>query len=114
MSIKHSINEHTDEAEKLRGQVPLADEDFELAADVINNYDGDIDIEKNKRGQNVIIYHKAYPDGRILYVEEIRGKRHGELAFVSMRKYKQKKGESPNETTSASTLGSPDLSEGKK
>ncbi len=61
----------------------------------------------------MIIYHKAYPDGRILYVEEIRGKKRGELAFVSMRKYKQRKGGLPNETTSASTLGSSDLSVGK-
>ena len=78
----------------------------------MNNYDGDIEIENNRRGQNYK-YHKAYLDGRIVYVEEIRGKKRGELAFVSMRKYKQKKGGLPNEATNASTLGSSDLSVGK-
>ena len=103
-AIKHTFNEHASEDEKLRGQVPITESDFHLATDVIENYD-EISIDKNKRGQHIILYKKRYPDGRIIYVEEVRSPKKGELAFVSMRKYQAKKSGLPNEAE-ASTLGS--------
>ena len=48
--------------------------------------------EKNKRGQDVIIYTKTMDDGITFYVEEIRLGRH-ELAASTM--YKRKKDDSP-------------------
>ncbi|MCQ2219991.1 MAG: LPD5 domain-containing protein [Prevotella sp.] len=113
-AVKHTLNEHADEAEVLRGQVPITPEDIELASDVIENYDEDgITIEENKRGLTNIIYKKTYPDGRVVYVEEVRGAKKGELAFVSMRKYKNKNSRLPNEAEEASTLGSSTVSERK-
>ena len=104
-AIKHVCNEHASEKENLRGQVPISDELFYLSKEVIEEYD-EIRVEKNSRNQMVIIYCKWYEDGNVYYIEEIRGKRRKELAFVSMRKEKKKKSGFPNEAARASTLGS--------
>ena len=104
-AIKHTFNEHASENERQRGQVPITEADFALATDVIENYD-EISIDKNNRDQHIILYKKQYPDGRIIYVEEVRSPKKGELAFVSMRKYQAKKSGLPNEAVEASTLGS--------
>ena len=48
--------------------------------------------EKNRRGQDVIIYTRTMEDGITFYVEEIRLGRH-ELAASTM--YKRKKDDSP-------------------
>ncbi len=59
-----------------------------LISDIVSDYES-ISTEKNRRGQDVIIYTKTMEDGITFYVEEIRLGRH-ELAASTM--YKRKKG----------------------
>ena len=58
---------------------------------IVGSYEA-LTTEKNKRGQDVIIYTKTMDDGITFYVEEIRLGRH-ELAASTM--YKRKKDDSP-------------------
>ena len=83
-AIKHALNRHGNEKERLQGQLPITEEDIENVSDVINNYD-EINIEENKRGQKNIVYKKSYPNGTTLYIEEVRTGRK-ELAMASIRK----------------------------
>ena len=83
-AIKHALNRHGSEKERLQGQLPITEEDIENVSDVINNYD-EINIEENKRGQKNIVYKKSYPNGTTLYIEEVRTGRK-ELAMASIRK----------------------------
>lgn len=83
-AIRHALNRHGSEKERLQGQLPITEEDIENISDVVNNYD-DIDIEENKREQKTIVYKKSYPDGTTIYIEEVRTGRK-ELAMASIRK----------------------------
>ena len=83
-AIRHALNRHGGEKERLQGQLPVTEEDIENISDVINNYD-DINIEENKRGQKNIVYKKSYPNGFTIYIEEVRTGRK-ELAMASIRK----------------------------
>ena len=88
-SINHAMNRHSSEREKLQGQIPITENDIENIGDVIDNYDS-IETERNKRGQDVIIYTKQYNDGTTFYIEEVRTGRK-ELAMQSIRKRKNRR-----------------------
>ena len=68
----------------MRGQIPITDDDLMRIPEIVASYEA-LTTEKNKRGQDVIIY-------TTFYVEEIRLGRH-ELAASTM--YKRKKDDSP-------------------
>ena len=73
---RHAIKEHGElKTEQPRGQIPISDEDFEKIPDVIYSYDDIAFTGKNKIGRETITYKKAFDDGIIMYVEEIRDKR---------------------------------------
>lgn len=73
---RHAIKEHGQpKTEEPRGQIAITDEDFEKIPDVIYGYDEVTFTGKNKIGRETITYKKAFDDGTILYVEEIRDKR---------------------------------------
>ena len=88
-SINHAMNRHSSEREKLQGQIPITEKDLENIVDVIDNYDS-IETERNKRGQDVILYTKQYNDGTTYYIEEVRTGRK-ELAMQSIRKRKNRR-----------------------
>ena len=90
-AVRHTITVHGSTRELLRGQIPISKDDLLQIPNIISKYEG-ISIEKNRREQDVIIYHKTMDDGITFYVEEIRIGRH-ELAACTM--YKRKKDDSP-------------------
>lgn len=74
-----------------------------LIPEIVSGYDT-ISTDKNRRGQDVIIYTKTMMNAVTFYVEEIRLGRH-ELAASTM--YKRKKEDSPTQidwTTQISDL----------
>lgn len=83
-AIRHALKNHGGQKEKLRGQIPITDSDFEKIPDIVENYDT-VTVESSKRNDVNIIYSKTYDDGVTLFVEEKRNKRK-ELAAVTMRK----------------------------
>ena len=87
-AVRHAIKSHGSAKDELRGQIPITDKDLMLISDIVSDYES-ISTEKNRRGQDVIIYTKTMEDGITFYVEEIRLGRH-ELAASTM--YKRKKG----------------------
>lgn len=90
-AVRHTIKSHGSPKEVLRGQIPITDEDLMRIPEIVASYEA-LSTEKNKRGQDVIIYTKTMEDGVTFYVEEIRlGRR--ELAASTM--YKRKKDDSP-------------------
>lgn len=90
-AVRHAMNYHGSEKESLRGQIPITEADLLLIPEIIEYHDF-LSIDRNKRGQDIIIYAKIMDDGLIYYVEEVRiGRR--ELAAITM--YKRKKENSP-------------------
>ena len=87
-AVRHAIKTHGSPKEVLRGQIPITNDDLMRIPEIVSSYEA-LATEKNKRGQNVIIYTKTMADGITFYVEEIRLGRH-ELAASTM--YKKKKG----------------------
>ena len=87
-AVRHVIKTYGSPKEVLRGQIPITDLDLMLIPVIVSAYDS-ISTEKNRRGQDVIIYTKTMEDGVTFCVEEIRLGRH-ELAASTM--YKKKKG----------------------
>ena len=87
-AIRHSLNNHGAKREELRGQIPITRQDLLKIPDIVSNYDS-LRTDKNKRGQDLIIYSKQFEQDNTYYVEEIRLGRH-ELAACSL--YKRKKG----------------------
>ena len=85
-AIRHTLKKHGGKNEEKRGQVPIVESDFDRVADVVENYDG-VEVLPGKTTAQRIIYHKAYPDGTVMYVEEQRVGRK-ELAAVTMWKKK--------------------------
>ena len=79
---------HIRSEDELRGQIPITDKDLMLIPEIVSDY-ASISTEKNRRGQDVIIYTKTMEEGITFYVEEIRLGRH-ELAASTI--YKRKKG----------------------
>lgn len=86
-AVKHALNKHGHAGvEKLRGQIPITKNDFELIPKVVENPDK-IEIgEKNRRGADLIKYTKNIEE-KVIYVEEIR-KGRKQLALQTL--YKQK------------------------
>ncbi|MBQ1882293.1 MAG: hypothetical protein II159_03185 [Bacteroidales bacterium] len=87
-AICHSLKNHGNKKEELRGQIPVTASDLMKIPEIISSYDS-LTTDKNQRGQDVIIYSKDMGNNLTLFVEEIRLKRH-ELAASTM--YKKKKG----------------------
>ena len=83
-AVRHAVKSHGSPKEVLRGQIPITDDDLMRIPEIVASYEA-LTTEKNKRGQDVIIY-------TTFYVEEIRLGRH-ELAASTM--YKRKKDDSP-------------------
>jgi hypothetical protein len=86
-TVRHIKAEHGDEeAEKLRGQIAVSDEDFEQIPAIVSEPDRVVFGLKTRRGLDAIGYAKRLPDGSIAYLEEARtGKKH--LAAVTMYKF---------------------------
>jgi hypothetical protein len=66
--------------------LPITAQDIEMFPDIINSPDRVVANIKNKRGQDVIGFVKALPDGSTIVVTEVRTGRR-ELALTSARKY---------------------------
>lgn len=90
-AVRHAIKSHGTHKEELRGQIPITNDDLMRIPEIVSSYDTII-TEKNRRGQDILIYLKTMAEGIIYYVEEIRLGRH-ELATSTM--YKRKKDDSP-------------------
>ena len=85
---RHAIKEHGQpKTEEPRGQIAITDGDFEKIPEVIYGYDDVLFTGKNKIGRETITYKKAFDDGTIMYVEEIRNKRKT-LTINTLYKYK--------------------------
>lgn len=85
---RHAIKEHGQpKTEEPRGQIAITDGDFEKIPEVIYGYDDVSFTGKNKIGRETITYKKAFDDGTIMYVEEIRNKRKT-LTINTLYKYK--------------------------
>lgn len=101
--MRHAIKNHgVGSKEELRGQVPLTEEDFARVPEVLAAYDR-VDFRgRADRPKNIVIgYAKEYPDGSILYVEEVRSRRK-HLAFKSM--WKERPGGSRRTDVDGKTL----------
>ena len=90
-AVRHAVKSHGSPKEVLRGQLPITDDDLMRIPEIVASYEA-LTTEKNKRGQDVIIYTKTMDDGITFHVEEILLGRH-ELAASTM--YKRKKDDSP-------------------
>lgn len=90
-AVRHAVKSHGSPKEVLRGQIPITDDDLMRIPEIVASYEA-LTTEKNKRGQDVIIYTKTMDDGITFNVEEILLGRH-ELAASTM--YKRKKDDSP-------------------
>ncbi len=89
--IKHSLKRHGNkDREKLQGQLPITAKDIKNAMEYVYKYNSCSFGEKNEQGRDIIKLYKQMPDGYMLYIEEIRTKRHT-LTLNSMRKYKNPK-----------------------
>ena len=84
----HAIKNHGSAKDELRGQIPITDKDLMLIPEIVSDY-ASISTEKNRRGQDVIIYTKTMEEGITFYVEKIRLGRH-ELAASTMCKKKKR------------------------
>ena len=90
-SLIHDLSAQRIEIDRsflLRGQIPITCLDLLKIPDIVSDYDS-LSTDKNKRGQDLIIYSKSFNQDNTYYVEEIRLGRH-ELAACSI--YKKKKG----------------------
>lgn len=84
--INHTLKQHGNiEAEKLRGQIAITSEDFELVPQIAVS-DNIIHVSKNKFGNDIILY-EAIIQNTFYYVEEVR-KGRKELCMTSMYKRK--------------------------
>jgi len=90
-AVRHAIKSHGGPKEILRGQIPITDHDLMRIPEIVTTYE-ELTSEKNKRGQDVIIYTKTMEDGVTFYVEEIRL---GRLELAASTMYKRKKEDSP-------------------
>lgn len=72
-AMKHAIEGHKND------KIPLKASDFGLIQDIISNPDS---VEYSSKDKGAIVYKKQYND-RVVYLEEVRNKRH-ELAMKTM------------------------------
>lgn len=86
-AIQHVAKRHGNQKiETSRGQIAVTESDYDAIPDVLYSPDYMIFGGKNLHGRDVIGYVKVLPNHQMLYLDEIRGKRH-QLALDSMRKY---------------------------
>lgn len=84
--INHTLKQHGNiDAEKLRGQIAITSEDFELVPQIAVS-DNIIHVSKNKFGNDIILY-EAIIQNTFYYVEEVR-KGRKELCMTTMYKRK--------------------------
>ena len=84
--INHTLKQHGNvETEKLRGQIAITSEDFELVPQIAVS-DNIILVSKNKFGNDIILYEAIIQD-TFYYVEEVR-KGRKELCMTTMYKRK--------------------------
>ncbi len=87
--IKHSFKRHGNkDKEELLGQIPITEKDMKNAPEYVYNYDSCSFGEKNEQGRDIIKFYKQVQDGCILYIAEIRTRRHT-LTLNSIRKHKK-------------------------
>lgn len=72
-AMQHALNKHKND------RIPLKESDFGLVKDIIKTPDS---VEYSSKDNGAIVYKKQY-DNRIVYLEEVRNKRH-ELAMKTM------------------------------
>ena len=107
-AILHNQKEHGDPVvEERRGQIAIEESDYALIPDILEDYDTvEKSSNKNKQGRDVIIYTKAYPDGTVYYLEEVRENRES-LAFQTMYKKKSGSGSSDGLMQDAASPSTP-------
>ena len=86
-AIQHTMENHGEHAgEKLRGQLPVTEDDLLSIPEVVTTPDAIRVGQKNRIGRSLISYVKHMPDGTTILVEEIRtGKK--QLALQSLWRY---------------------------
>ena len=67
--IPHIERRHHFEGNKFSDSLPITEKDLENIPDVVENWD-DITFRR-KKAADTITYKKAYPDGTVMYVEEL-------------------------------------------
>jgi hypothetical protein len=88
-AVRHILKQHGETARETgRGQLPLTAADFDRVPDVLADPDAILPSEgRTRRGLPVVVYRKAFDDGTVIYIEEVRTRRR-ELAAKSMWKEK--------------------------
>ncbi len=82
--IHHSLKHSAAEKEAKLNQLPITKTDFNRILTILKDYDS-IRLGVNNRKLNSITYAKLFPDGKIIYIEEIRTGRKT-LSFNTMYK----------------------------
>ncbi|MBK7814506.1 MAG: hypothetical protein IPJ52_09465 [Rhodocyclaceae bacterium] len=86
-AIQHVAKRHGNQKiETSRGQISVTESDYDAIPDALYSPDYMVFGGKNLHGIDVIGYMKIMPNHQLLYLDEVRGKRH-QLALDSMRKY---------------------------
>ena len=67
--IPHIERRHHFEGNKFSDSLPITEKDLENIPDIVENWD-DITFRR-KKAADTITYKKAYPDGTVMYVEEL-------------------------------------------
>lgn len=88
-AIIHNQKRHGNpKSEEKRGQIAIQMDDYLQIPDIIENYDSvEVSPNKNKQGNEVLLYTKKYADGLVFYLEEVRDNRKS-LSFQTMYKKK--------------------------
>ena len=107
-AVSHNQKRHGNPAKEAKeGQIAITNADYELIPDILENYDSvELSPNRNKKGNEVIIYTKQYPDGNIYYLEEVRNGRES-LAFQTMYKKKTGSGSSDGLMQNTATPSTP-------
>ena len=103
----HNQQQHgNEEKERRRGQIAITEKDYELIPEILEDYDNVVlSPNKDRRGRDVLIYKKEYPDGTVYYLEEVRERRKS-LAFETMYKKENGTGSPDGPMTSSLPLTS--------
>ena len=85
--VLHGENSHGGAGERLRGQVPINRQDWKLADEIVQNFDG-VEIRKkgSSVGNDILIFNKKIGD-TVYYVAEVRA---GRKKLVSATMWKRK------------------------
>lgn len=100
-SVYHAQKRGHFEGRNYADSLPLTNEDLLRVGDVVENWN-DITYRKRKNA-DTITYQKTYPDGTVLYVEEIlNGDAHGRPKRLASKSIYKRKAESSTDTAEAS------------